>query len=194
MIRLIALIMGLTISLITLTPSAKADNWQIIAPESSLSFTATQAGSPFTGHFKQFDAAVTFDPASPEAAHIHAEIDLTSARTGADDRDAALMTPTWFNSEAFPKAVYEASGFTPVGDGRFETQGTLTLKGISQPLTLQFTLEITDDMAHVTGVAKIVRTNFNVGSGDFESGKWISKAVEVQLMLTAEKVPAGDAP
>lgn len=184
----------LLLALLVLAPMARADGWQVIGPESSLSFTATQAGSAFTGRFDRFDAAITFDPAHPEAAHVWAEIDLTSATTGTDDRDSALQSPTWFNTKAFPRAVYEASGFKPLGDDRFEAAGTLTLKGIAAPLTLQFRLQLDGDIARATGSAQVVRTNFGVGNGDFASGKWISKAVDVQVTLTARRDGVGEAP
>ncbi len=185
---------ALLTAVLVLAPNARADSWQVIAPESNLTFTATQAGTPFTGEFRRFDATISFDPNHLEAAHVRAEIDLLSATTASEDRDSALQSPLWFGTEAFPKAVYEATGFKPLGDKRFKADGTLTLKGITAPLALQFTLEIDGDIAHANGRTKIVRTNFNVGSGDFESGKWISKAVDVQVTLTARRLGAGEAP
>lgn len=184
----------LLLALLALAPTAKATSWEIVVPQSSLGFTAKQAGTPFTGRFSRFGACATFDPNQPGAAYIKAEIDLTSAATGADDRDSTLQSPIWFNSEAFPKAVFEASGFTPLGDNQFEATGTLTLKGVTASLPLQFTLQIDGEIAHVDGGTKIVRTNFNVGSGDFDSGKWISKAVDVQFKLTAQQTVAGCTP
>jgi len=181
-------------ALMAFAPTAWADDWQVIMPESNLSFTAAQAGTAFTGGFGQFGATISFNPDHPEAAHVRAEVDLLSATTGSDDRDSALQSPIWFGTDAFPKAIYEATGFKSLGDNRFETEGTLTLKGITAPLALQFTLKIDGDIAHATGGTEIVRTNFNVGSGDFESGKWISKAVEVQLTLTARRTSTGEAP
>ncbi len=185
---------ALLVALLTLAPMASADGWQVIAPESSLTFSATQAGTPFTGEFRRFQATITFDPDHAESAHVRAEVDLFSATTGSEDRDSALQSPIWFDTASMPKAIYEATGFKPLGGNRFEAEGTLTLKGITAPLTLQFTLEIDGETAHAAGGTKIVRTDFKVGSGDFESGKWISKAVDVHFTLAAQRMTAGEAP
>jgi len=49
---------------------ALAIDWTVDKEQSSLTFTATQSGSEFTGHFGAFDATITLDPANLDGAGI----------------------------------------------------------------------------------------------------------------------------
>ena len=112
--------------------SAHAASWTIDKAKSTLGFTASQSGTPFTGRFKTWDATIDFDPANPGAAHIVATIDVASATTGDAQKDEAMPQEDWFAADKFAKATFEATGFTAKGGDAYETTGKLTLRGIDQ--------------------------------------------------------------
>lgn len=164
-----------------------AAEWTIDAAHSTLGFSGVQTGSPFSGHFGTFDGAISFDPAHPEAGHARIAIDIASAATGDRQRDGAMPGRDWFDVKGFPNAVFEATRFAAKGGNAYEAIGTLTIRGVSRPETLPFTLEIDGDVAHARGHLDLIRSAFGVGQGPWASGQWVALAVGVDVDLSAHK-------
>lgn len=72
-----------------------------------------------------------------------------------------------------------------VGDGSYAADGTLTLRGVSKPLTLPFTLEISCDTAHAKGHLDLTRDAFGVGQGPWATGQWVALEVGIDFDLVA---------
>jgi polyisoprenoid-binding protein YceI len=167
---------------------AHAADWTVDPARSTIGFSGTQTGSPFTGRFTRFDARIRFDPAHPEAAHALVTIDMASATTGDAQRDGAMPGKDWFAVTQFPKAVFEATGFAARGPGAWETRGTLTLRGIGHDEALPFTLTIDGATAHAKGRLQLVRSAFGVGQGPWSTGQWVALEVGVDVDLVATRV------
>jgi len=161
-------------------------SWQKIDAESHLKFTAKQQGTEFTGQFETFETDIVFDPANLETASIKAVIDIKSVAAGSKDRDGALPGRDWFFVKKFPDAVFESTEFSKTGDDSYEAAGTLSIKGVSQPLTLPFTLTITDGIADMNGQVTLDRTQWDVGSGAWSTDEWVSTAVVLDIKIKAE--------
>ena len=166
-----------------------AATWTIDAAKSKIAFSGTQTDQKFTGMFKAWTGTIDFDPAKPEAAHVLITIDSGSAATGDTQRDEALPGEDWLNAAKFPKATFEATGFTPKGGTNFETTGKLSIRDLSKDVVLPFTLTIDGDTAHAVGSAKLVRTAFGVGQGAWSTDEYVSFDVGVDVDLTAKKAP-----
>lgn len=164
---------------------ALAAGWTIDPAHSTIAFTGTQTGARFTGHFKTFGGTIQFDPAHPEAGHALITIDVASAATGDAQRDEAMPGTDWFDIAKFPKATFEARNFQSKGGNAYVAQGTLTIRGVSQPETLPFTLDITGGTAHAKGHLDLVRTPFGVGQGPWASGQWVALEVGIDIDITA---------
>lgn len=175
--------------LVALSGSAGAASWTVDPAKSKLGFTGQQTGTPFTGRFKTWTAAIDFDPAHPEAGHVSAAVDIASAATDDLQKDEALPTPDWFDASQFGKAMFDATGFAPKGADGYETTGKLTLRGISKDVVLPFTLTVTGDQAHAVGHAKLVRTDFGVGQGAWTTADYVALDVTVDLDLVATRKP-----
>lgn len=169
--------------------TAEAATWAVDPAKSRLGFTGSQTGTPFTGRFKTWTAAIDFDPAHPEAARVTAVVDTASATTDDPQKDEALPTPDWFDASSFATATFDAKGFAPKGGDAYETTGKLTLRGTVKDVVLPFTLTIVGDAAHATGHAKLVRTEFGVGQGAWTSGDNVALDVSVDLDLVATRKP-----
>lgn len=166
---------------------AKSPVWNVVADRSSLTFSATQVGQTITGEFKSFAADIRFDPADLASAHVVATIDMGSVDTGDGQRNAALPTADWFNSETFPRATFEAKDFTAIESGDYEARGKLTIRGIERNVVLPFSLKIEGDQAIMQGALTLVRTEFGVGQGQWQSGQWVGLEVRVSVDLTATR-------
>ncbi|GGC98721.1 YceI family protein [Aquisalinus flavus] len=164
-----------------------ADVWTLDPAASSVTFTATQQGEEFTGRFDSFSADIRLDPENLSGAMIEARIDMASVDAGSTDRNDALPTNDWFAVKKFPEATFQSSEITSLGGGQYEAAGTLTIKGTSQPATLPFTLTIEGDTAMATGTLELTRTDYNVGTGAYEDGKWVGLPVTVTVDITASR-------
>ena len=160
--------------------------WKKIDTESHLKFTAKQQGNEFTGEFNDFETVIKFDPENLPTANVTATIDIGSISAGDKDRDGALPGKEWFFVKKFPKAVFQSTDFSKTGDDSYEAAGTLSIKDVSQPLTLPFSLTITDGIADMNGQVTIDRTLWEVGSGAWSTDEWVSTAVVIDVKIKAE--------
>ena len=163
--------------------------WVVDKSASSLRFTSSMAGESFTGAFRRWDADIRFDPANLAASSVTATMDVASAATGNADRDQALPTDTFLDAPAYPKASFVAHHFTALGGGRYQADGVLTLRGVSKPLSLPFTLVIQGNQARMTGQVAINRLAFGVGQGEWKAVTTIPAAVNVSVAITARRAP-----
>ncbi len=164
---------------------ADAAQWTVDPAKSSIGFTGTQTGASFTGHFSSFTASIDFDPANPTGGHVSVKINTCSAATGDPQRDSAMPGADWFNCAAMPSATYSATSFKALGTGKFEAIGSLTIRGITKPLNLPFTLVQTGKTATATSEVTLIRTDYGVGQGAWSSGQWVGLNVTVNIVLVA---------
>jgi polyisoprenoid-binding protein YceI len=181
MIRLLTLAVCMTLAF-----TARAEVWQAGAG-STLKFQAVQQRASFEGVFKTFTAQIDFDPADPAAGRIEANIDLGSVDTDYADRDEYLRDTEWFNIMKWPAATFVASDIS-VTDSGFLARGELSLRGVSQPVEFRFTVGSTPAGARLQGSAKLLRLEFDVGTGDWADTEWVANEVGVTVDL--QLVPA----
>ena len=151
--------------------------------DSALGFAATWEGTVFRGAFKSFDAIIQFDPADLENSRFDVHIDVTSGRTGSRDRDEGMAEPDWFDFSTYPGARYQASRFQSLGDGWFQADGQLELKGVTRSVPVKFNWRERPAGAAMTGGARVSRLDFGVGEGDWASDEIIGLLVEVEFSL-----------
>ncbi len=174
-VRFSALILGLAA-----LPALAAD--YSVAPGSTLGFTGSFQGDGFDGRFERFEADIRYDPADLASARFEVKVDLASAVTGDSDRDSSLPDSEFFDITAHPQATFVTSAFRTDGN-KVIADGTLTLKGISKPVSLDVvftpgaagaTLDVTSDLK---------RLDFNVGTGDYADTSTIADEVKVKGKL-----------
>ena len=168
-----------------------APTWVVDPAASRLGFSSRFNDEPFSGAFQRWTAAIRFDPAHLDRSSVVATIDLASARTGSPDRDQSLPTSDWFDTGRTPNAVFRATRIRTTGPGRYAADGVLTLRGVSRPLTLPFSLSITGQgarqVARMTATVAINRSVFGVGQGQWASGEVVPTTVQVTISLTARR-------
>lgn len=172
-------------AMLAVTPAAAA-HWNVDYARSKLGFAVQWSKEPFTGSFKSWKAAIDFDPADPAHGKVDVTIDLSSETSDEADFDDGLKGAQGFAVAQFPSARFTASGFRKSADG-YVAAGTLTLRGISRPVTLPFVLTIAGKTAHMTGKAQIVRTDFGVGQGQWAASDPVAHEVTVSVDLTAAR-------
>ena len=168
---------------------AVADSWTVDHDASRLGFEGRQGGDGFEGVFQRFDAQIEFDPQRLEESHAVVTIDMSSASTGAEQRDGLLPTEDWFDVAQFPESRFETTGFREVGPGLYEADAQLHIRGVAQDVILPFSLEIAGDQAQVDGALEMSRATFGVGQGDWESPDVVAHEVKVVVQLVARRSP-----
>lgn len=166
--------------------STAAVPWTV-EPGGRLAFRADYSGSPVDGSFTRWDADIRFSPDDLEGSRVRVTIDLASADTADGERDAMLKGDSFFDTAAHPRATFVSSRIRERGPGKYAAAGTLTMHGVSRPVTLDFDLRIEDDRAMASGSARLSRTAFGVGSGEWAATDQIADGVSVNFRLKARR-------
>jgi polyisoprenoid-binding protein YceI len=104
---------------------------------SHLQFGADHMGfSTSIGHFTRWQGEFTYDPDNPGANRVDVSVDIGSLELGDADWNQTMLGRKWFDVEQHPQARFVGRRFEPIDANRARLHGELTLKGISQPLTL----------------------------------------------------------
>jgi polyisoprenoid-binding protein YceI len=149
-----------------LATPASAAGWSVEYAKSRLGFAVQWSNEPFSAAFKSWKADIDFDPADLAHARAAVTIDMVSQ---------------------FPTAQFLATHFTHKSGNDYVATGTLTIRGVTKPVTLPFTLVISGKTARATGTAQIMRLDFNVGEGEWAGEKPVAHAVTVTIDLTATR-------
>lgn len=189
-LRSLALVMTVT-SLAA--PQARAtSNWSAVKAPNAITWEGTEGGGKvFTGHCDVFEAEIVFDPADLAHSSVTVAIDMASCITGDTRKDTYLPQEGWFNVSGFPKAMFEAKSFRHEGGNKYVAEGALTLRGVTKPVTLPFTLDLDGEKAHAVGETTLQRLAFGVGGGSqLSSNEVAGPDVKVKIDLHATRAGA----
>lgn len=171
--------------LLLIASPAFAAQWDVDQAASSLTFTGAQAGTPFTGSFEQFTPAIDFDPAHPELGKISATINMASAKIPEDkEQNDSLPSEDWFFTKQFPQATFQSTAIHKTATG-FAADGTLTIRGVSKPITLPFTLTEAGGATRADGELTLNRRDFGLGGKQWADDKWVAYPVKIRYIITA---------
>ena len=184
-------IVGLALAALVLSsaaaaPTATAPGWAVDMSKSTLGFEGVAQDAAFVGKFDKWDAKILFDPDNLGASEATVTIDTASARTGDPNKDDPLKEDSWFATATFPTATFKTDKITAAGPGNYVADGTLTIRGVSQPESLPFTLAIDGDIAKMTGSLTLDRTAFMLGDGAWQDHS-VEHSVTVKVDLTAKR-------
>lgn len=122
-----------TINGIELPP---AGTWEFDKAHTSLEFVARHMLTKVRGRFERFDGSVRIGE-RPEDSSVRVEIDASSITTGNEQRDGHLKSSDFLTLEEHPTLVFESTAVRPKAGRSFDLDGTLTINGISNPVTLE---------------------------------------------------------
>jgi polyisoprenoid-binding protein YceI len=117
-----------------------AEIYDIDTDHSYLGFKIGLLGvSDVRGTFRDYDAAIVYDELHPERTSVTVVIEAKSIDTSSDFRDRDLKGEPFFDVEKNPNIIFQSTGIEPKGNDRFLVHGTLTIKGVARPVTLEMT-------------------------------------------------------
>jgi len=165
-------------------------HWKIIPEKTHIHWTASYAGKPVTGTLAGVNAVIQFDPQKPEQSKVAVTIAMDSIQS--DDKNAAEMLrgDEWLATAQYPTATFVSEKITHSHDKYYEANGTITIRGVSKPVTFPFTVVFTDkDRKHaiVGGNATLFRLDYGIGTGEWADKTIVENAIKIDFQLEAEQ-------
>lgn len=100
--------------------------------------------STVKGRFGDLTGTILLDAWRPDRSAVEAEIATASIDTRADQRDAHLRSPDFFDVERFPAITFRSrhvEGAALAEGDRFRLTGDLTIRDVTRSITLDVTFE-----------------------------------------------------
>lgn len=165
--------------------------WEIDPAHSAINFTISHFFTPVDGTFEDYEATVMFNPDDLENSMIDVTIPVSSINTRNDRRDGHLQSEDFFNAEKWPNISFESNSIESRGDNQFVAIGELTIRDVTREFELPFTLQGMMDnpmkdnttVAGIVANAKLMRTDFGVGVGDWAATAVVGDEVNIRLNL-----------
>ena len=92
--------------------------------------------SNVTGAFKSFTGAVTTEGDDFKTADIKFDAETASVDTSDTNRDNHLRSGEFFDAENHPHLSFQSHGLKHVEGDHYKAEGTLTIRGVAQPVEL----------------------------------------------------------
>lgn len=180
--RLFALASAAVFGAFAAASDARAYQWDVSPKNSKVTFELSAGGQTVKGEFANFRTEIRFDPDLLADATFNVIVDVASLKTGVAEVDKTLPSSEWFDAPKFPQAVFRSAGAKKTGEDKFEAAGDLTVKGVTRPATLTFTVEI--DGAEAAGSGELVIDRLGHGVGpEAVAGIPVPKEVPVKITV-----------
>lgn len=116
-----------------------AESYTMDPPHTYAHFSVSHLGfSTMQGRFDKSSGKITLDRAAKKGT-VDIAIDASSISTGWPKRDQHLSGPDFFNAPEYPTITYKSSAMKFNGDTPSSVEGSLTLLGVTKPVTLNIT-------------------------------------------------------
>ena len=129
-------LLSLAAAALAAIPATAADTYVVEKAHSDALFTIKHMMSRITGRFGDFSGTISVDTGNPAASSVEFTINPASVDTSLPDRDKDLRGPNFFDVEKYPTLSFKSSKITPASKDKFTVNGTLTMHGVSKPLSL----------------------------------------------------------
>jgi polyisoprenoid-binding protein YceI len=177
-------------------PGYLAGTWTIDPVHSEVSFVVRHMMvSKVRGRFDKFEGTIVTAP-NPLESTVTATVDLASVNTGAEDRDNHIRSGDFFEVEKHPNMTFRSTGVRSDGEG-FLLDGELTIRGVTQPVTLQLEINGFGPDAYggtrvgFSAITEINRNDFGVSYNGPIPGGGVAVSDKVTINLEVEGVLQG---
>lgn len=109
---------------------------QVVTDKAIVEFVFESKG--VDGTFSGLTGNILFNPNNLENASISGSVPVETIVTGIGFRNWHLKREKYFNEEDYPLISYQSTNISKSGTG-YQMEGNITMKGITKPLTFNFT-------------------------------------------------------
>lgn len=176
-----------------IAPAAHANCWTSVPEGSSVTFNASQAGAALQGTFHKYDAQLCLDRSG---GSLHVSVQTGSVDTQLSELDEALRGADFFDTTRWPAAMFQSDAIKPLGNGRYQLSGKLTIRDQTRNVTLPFgwTVQADGKSAKLEGQLRLKRLDYQVGQGQWGDTHWVGDPVDLTFAVIfrpAAPAPAG---
>jgi polyisoprenoid-binding protein YceI len=173
------------------TAQAEPATWEIDPEHAVVAFTIMHAGyAKVLGRFSQIEGQFVYDPETQELSDVRATIGAQSVDTDHEKRDNHVRSPDFLDAGAHPQITFVGTGSTPETETTGTVTGDLTIRGVTQPVTLDVTLNKRADYpcCHgketlgISARAEILRSDFG---STYALPEFVGDAVDIILEFEA---------
>jgi polyisoprenoid-binding protein YceI len=116
-------------------PAAAAPTtWKVDRAHTEVGFEVRHFFSRVHGVFHDMQGTIVFDEQDPSAIQVEASARVASVETGNKDRDADLLTPSFFNAAKDSILSFKSTRVEKVGKTKYKVSGDLTMRGVTKPV------------------------------------------------------------
>lgn len=112
----------------------------VITPEESKITFYVKASVALEGTFQEWESPLTFTSPDVTTGVLDIKIQANSVNTGSGIKDSKLKSKDFFDAEQNPLITFHSDKIVQTGPTTFDLPGTFTIRGVSKPQTLTFTL------------------------------------------------------
>jgi polyisoprenoid-binding protein YceI len=123
-------------------PSLGQEQFPVFAitqEDSSVKFYV-KASVALRGTFEKWDATITFTSPDLSTAAMEINIQADSVSTGSGMKDGKLRSKDFFDVKQSPLITFRSTKFTQTGPDTVEVDGDFTIRGVTKPEKLTFTV------------------------------------------------------
>jgi len=156
----------------------------VLVDKSEIRFVGKQLGVNVEGRFRTFKGNVAFVPNDLAKSRADIDVDLGSIDLASEDSEKEIKGKLWFDASRFPVARFASTSFKSLGPDKYEVTGNLSLKGVSAPVTMPFTVK--KDAAGNTvaeGSFSLKRLDYKIGEGAWSDTDTVANDVLVRVRM-----------
>src|SRR4029077_7369717 len=113
--------------------------WALDPAHTRIGFVARHAMvTKVRGSFNEFEGTATLDGANPANSRAQVTISATSIDTRNAQRDEHLRGNDFLAMQDYPQITFSSTGVRQVDETTFEVTGDLTIKGVTNAVTIPF--------------------------------------------------------
>jgi polyisoprenoid-binding protein YceI len=146
--------------------SADAPVFKITPVASKVTFYV-KASVKLEGTFDKWDATLVFTSTDASTGVLDIKIQADSVHSDSPSKEEKLKGEHCFDVQKNPYITFHSTKITQTNPNTFDVAGTFTLRGISKPESLTFTVDRDAGGAtgEIKGVLTIDRRDFGLGGG-----------------------------
>jgi len=173
--------------LLSLSPAALAERYNVDPAHSTLSFSVSHFGlTEIDGRFNEFTGVIDWNAKAPNVTTVEFTSQAKSIDTAVAKRDEHLRTADFFDVERYPTLSFKSTKVTHLGEDRYQVDGDLTIHGVTKPITTTARIKGPKDVSGSQKIGfrttfKINRLDYGVGEGKFSSDDMIGHEIFIEV-------------
>jgi polyisoprenoid-binding protein YceI len=175
-----------------------AGRYELDPGHTVLGFSCKHMITRVRGRFTSFTGAIVVGDGLDDSS-VEVTIEAASIETHLAARDHHLRSSDFLLVEEFPQMMFRSTAVRPIGGNDFELDGDLTMRGVTNPVTLACTYEGSGPDTEgktifaATGSTQIEREDWDMTWNQMveTGGLFVGKTVDISFEMVATRL--GDA-